>query len=164
MPTEPSASPVSPHATAVTAAIEANKHRPGALMPILHAIQDALGHVPEEAVPEIAGALNLTRAEVHGVISFYHDFRSAPPGRHLMRICRAESCQAVGAEALISHARSRLGVDFHGTTADGAITLEPVYCLGNCALSPALMVGKEVFGRMTPARFDALVDDLRRAP
>lgn len=162
MPTEPTTSPPAPHAAAVTAAIEAHKQRPGGLMPMLHAIQHAVGYVPEESVEEIARALNLSRAEVHGVISFYHDFRSSKPGRHVLKICRAESCQAVGAEALIAHAKRHLGVDFHGTTTDGAITLEPVYCLGNCALSPALIVGEEVHGRVTPERFDALVTDLRK--
>jgi formate dehydrogenase subunit gamma len=162
MPTEPTTSLPAPLAAAVTAAIEANKDRPGALMPMLHAIQHAVGYVPEDSVEEIARALNLSRAEVHGVISFYHDFRRSAPGRHVLKICRAESCQAVGAEALIAHAKRHLGVDFHGTTPDGAITLEPVYCLGNCALSPALLVGEEIHGRVTPARFDALVNDLRK--
>jgi formate dehydrogenase subunit gamma len=111
----------------------------------------------------VAQALNLTRAEVHGVISFYHDFRDHPPGRHLLKICRAESCQALGADALVAHAKKRLGVEFHETTTDGAITLEPVYCLGNCALSPAVLVGEDLRGRMTAETFDALVDELRGA-
>jgi formate dehydrogenase subunit gamma len=128
---------------------------PGALLPVLHGIQDELGYVPPEAVPMIAGVLNLSRAEVHGVITFYHDFRDTPPGRHQIHICRAESCQAVGAEALIAHAEKKLGVTFHETTADGRITLEPVYCLGNCA-------DRQVHGRVTPARFDALVAGLER--
>lgn len=137
---------------------------PGALLPILHGIQEELGYIPPDAVPMIAGALNLSRAEVHGVITFYHDFRDTPPGRHQVHICRAESCQAVGAEALIAHAEKQLGVTFHGTTADGRITLEPIYCLGNCALSPAITVDRQVHGRVTPARFDALVAGLELAP
>jgi formate dehydrogenase subunit gamma len=148
---------------AVSAAVAEHVGRPGPLLPILHAIQERLGHVPAEAVPSVAQALNLTRAEVHGVISFYHDFRDHPPGRHLLKICRAESCQALGADALVAHAKKRLGVEFHATTSDGAITLEPVYCLGNCALSPAVMVGEDVRGRMTAETFDALVDELRGA-
>ncbi len=148
---------------AVSAALAEHVGRPGPLLPILHGIQERLGHVPAEAVPAVANALNLSRAEVHGVISFYHDFRDHPPGRHLVKICRAESCQAVGADALVAHAKASLGVDFHGTTGDGAITLEPVYCLGNCALSPALLVGEEIRGRMTPAKFDTLVGELRGA-
>lgn len=150
--------------TAVQAAIEANQHRPGALLPILHAIQHELGYVPAEAVPDIAGALNLSRAEVHGVISFYHDFRSEPPGRHLVHLCRAEACQSMGADALVDHACKRLGIEFHGTTGDGAISLEPIYCLGNCALSPAMMVDGELYGRVTPARFDAIMHDLESTP
>ncbi|MEO8032128.1 MAG: formate dehydrogenase subunit gamma [Gemmatimonadota bacterium] len=130
---------------------------PGALLPILHAIQDDLGWVPAEAVPVIAHALNQSRAEVHGVVSFYHDFRTTPPGRHIVHVCRAESCQSMGANALVEHAKQRLGVDFHGTTADGAVTLEAIYCLGNCALSPAIMIDQELHGRVTPGKFDALM-------
>lgn len=159
MPTE-SASAIT---EAVTRAIGAHRERPGALLPMLHQIQDSLGYVPASAVPAIAEALNLSRAEVHGVISFYHDFRETPPGRHLVKICRAESCQAVGADQLVEHACRALGVEFHGTTIDGAITLEPVYCLGNCALSPALQVGNDVYGRMNPKGFDRLVADLRKS-
>ena len=136
---------------------------PGALLPVLHGIQDELGYVPPEAVPVIATTLNLSRAEVHGVITFYHDFRDTPPGRHQIHICRAESCQAVGAEALIVHAQKRLGVTFHETTTDGKVTLEPIYCLGNCALSPAITIDRRVHGRVTPARFDALLAQMERA-
>ena len=130
---------------------------PGALLPILHDLQDRLGHVPRDAVPEIARALNLSRAEVHGVVTYYHHFRSEPAGRIVVQVCRAESCQAMGAEALFKHAIERLGCKEHGTTADGAYTLEPVYCLGLCALSPAMVIGDEVHARVTPARFDALI-------
>ena len=144
--------------------IEAHRDRPGALLPILHAIQDQLGHLPPDAVPIIAKALNLSRAEVHGVVTFYHHFRSAPPGRHVLRICRAEACQAMGAERLVAHALTTLGMQNMGeTTADSAVTLEAVYCLGNCACSPALLVDDDLYGRVTPERFDAIVSDLRQA-
>lgn len=133
---------------------------PGGLLVILHAVQDELGYIPPGAVPVIANALNLSRAEVYGVISFYHDFREQPRGRHHVRLCRAEACQSMGAEALLQHACARLGVGLHGTTADGAVTLDPVYCLGNCALSPAMLVDDELYGCVTPARFDALMGDV----
>lgn len=135
------------------------KDRPGPVLEVLHAIQAALGHVPGEAVALVAEALNLSRAEVHGVVTFYHHFRSAPPGRHVVQVCRAESCQAVGGEALAAHARARLGVDFHQSTSDGEFSLEPVYCLGNCACSPAVMIDGQLHGRVTPQRFDALLDE-----
>ncbi|NDE35286.1 MAG: formate dehydrogenase subunit gamma [Gammaproteobacteria bacterium] len=140
------------------------KTKPGALLPILHAIQDALGYVPPDSVSLIADELNLSRAEVHGVISFYHYFRSTPPGRHTVYICRAEACQAMGSEALEAHAKAALGIDYHENTCDGAITLEPVYCLGNCACSPSIMVDKKVHGRVSPERFDDIMDSTRSAP
>jgi formate dehydrogenase subunit gamma len=136
--------------------IEANQHQPGALLPILHAIQKALGYVPAETVPVIADALNLSRAEVHGVITFYHFFRQKPPGRHVIQLCRAESCQAMGGAALEVHAKAVLGIDYHERTGDGEFSLEPVYCLGNCAASPAIMIDDRVYGRVTPDRFNAL--------
>lgn len=143
--------------------IDARRAMPGALLPILHAIQDAFGWVPDEAVPRIVAALNLSRAEVHGVISFYHHFRTRPPGRRVVQVCRAESCQAMGGEALEAHARASLGVDWHETTADGSVTLEPVYCLGNCACSPSIRVGDDILGRVDAQRFDAIVAGLRAA-
>ena len=133
------------------------KDQPGALLPVLHGIQASLGYVPEEAVPLIAREMNLSRADVHGVVSFYHYFRTRPAGRHVIYLCRAESCQAMGAAKLEQHVKARLGVDFHETTKDGAWTLEPVYCLGNCACSPAMMIDNELKGRLTPERFDALL-------
>lgn len=142
--------------------IEQRKHEAGALLPILHGIQDALGFVPAAAVARIAGALNLSRAEVHGVVGFYHYFRTTSPGRHTVRMCRAESCQAMGANQLIEHARAKLGIDFHETTADGQFTLEPIYCLGNCALSPAMMVDGEIHGRVTPARFEEVIGQVKK--
>jgi len=131
------------------------KDLPGALLPVLHGVQQALGYVPELSVPLIARELNLSRADVHGVITFYHFFRNKPSGKRVIFVCRAESCQAMGAVALEQHIKQRLGVDFHETTVDGAYTLEPVYCLGNCACSPAIMVDDELKGRVTPKQFDA---------
>jgi formate dehydrogenase subunit gamma len=136
--------------------IERHRHQPGALLPLLHAIQDALGHVPAAAVPAIAEALNLSRAEVHGVITYYHFFRSEAPGRHVVQICRAEACQACGADALLAQAETILGCASHATRADGAVTLEPVYCLGLCASSPAIQVDDRLHARMTPERLQQL--------
>ena len=133
--------------------------QPGPLLQVLHAVQNRLRYIPDAAVPIIASALNLSRAEVHGVITFYHYFRRRPPGTHVVQICQAESCQAMRAEDLTRHAKNRLGVDFHQTTADGMFTLEPVYCLGNCSCSPAVMIGDELHGRVTPERFDALIEE-----
>jgi formate dehydrogenase subunit gamma len=147
---------------AVTAAIEANRTLDGALLPVLHAVQRRLGHIPPEALPAIAHELNLSRAEVHGVLTFYHWFRTTPPGRTVLHLCRAEACQALGAARLEAHARQSLGVDFHGTTPDGAVTLEPVYCLGNCSLGPSMLVGERLHGRVTPERFDTLVAEARK--
>lgn len=143
--------------------LEERKDHPGALLPILHGIQDALGYVPREAIAQIALGLNLSRAEIHGVVSFYHYFRTSPPGRHTVYLCRAESCQSMGANQLVEHAKAKLGVDFHETTPDGAFTLEPIYCLGNCACSPAMMIDDEVYGRVTPERFEEVVRILKEA-
>ena len=133
------------------------KELPGALLPILHAVQEALTFVPKDAIPLIARELNLSIAEVHGVVTFYHYFMQERPGRSVVHLCRAEACQALGSVALEAHVKSRLGVDYHGTTSDGAITLEPVYCLGNCALGPSMMIDQQLHGRVTPERFDALL-------
>jgi formate dehydrogenase subunit gamma len=134
---------------------------PGGLMPLLHAIQDGIGYVPESSYDAIAKALNLSVAEVHGVVTFYHHFRTTPPGHQILQICRAESCQAMGSEALEAHIKQYLNIDYHQTTADQAITLEPVYCLGNCALSPNVMLGDEVYGRMTSTALDTLIEDAK---
>jgi formate dehydrogenase subunit gamma len=147
----------------VEAAVTAHHGRIGPLLPVLHAIQDKLGHIPPDAVPMVAGALNLSRAEVHGVIGFYHDFRSEPPGEHIVHLCRAEACQSMGARDLERHARERLGVNFGQTTADGLFTLEPVYCLGNCACSPSIRIDDEIHARVSPARFDELIARLEEA-
>lgn len=145
----------------VTTIAQAHRDLPGALLPALHAVQDALGWVPDNAISIIAEELNLSRAEVHGVVSFYHHFRRQPPGQHIVQICRAESCQAVGARALEAEARAQLGIDYHQTTADRCITLEPVYCLGNCACSPAVRVNDEIHGLMDSAKLTSLLESLR---
>lgn len=136
------------------------KGTPGPLIQILHAVQDSLGHIPPAAVPIIADALNLSRAEVHGVVTFYHYFRQAPAGKHVVQLCQAEACRSMHSESLTAHAKQRLGIDFHETTSDGRFTLEPVYCLGNCACSPAMMIDGELHGRVTAERFDSIVQDL----
>jgi formate dehydrogenase subunit gamma len=146
----------------VAQAIAYHKEKPGALMPVLHCIQDSIGHIPPESVELIAAELNLSRAEVHGVITFYHHFRQTPPGRHTIQICQAESCQAMGSVALTEHTKSLLGVDFHETTADQEFSLEPVYCLGNCACSPAVMIDEEVYGRVTNESLEKLLIEIRK--
>jgi formate dehydrogenase subunit gamma len=146
----------------VDAAIARLRATPGACLPILHAIQDELGFVPPAAIDRIAAGLNLTRAEVHGVVTFYHDFRSVPPGRTVLKLCRAEACQAMGCTRLERHLRDAHGAGFGATTADGALTLEAVYCLGNCALSPSALLDGKLLGRVDEARLDAIVAAARR--
>lgn len=135
---------------------------PGPLLQVLHAVQDGLGYIPPAAVPVIADALNLSRAEVHGVVTFYHYFRQTPAGKHKVQICQAEACRSMHCDVLTEHAKQKLNVDLHQTTADGTITLEPVYCLGNCACSPAIMIDGELHGRVTPERFDSLIAGLSK--
>jgi formate dehydrogenase subunit gamma len=135
---------------------------PGALLPILHALQDEFGYVDKAAIPLIADALNISHAEVHGVISFYHDFRHAPPGRHILKMCRAESCQSMGCEGMIRHVENRLGVKMGETTEDQSFSVEAVYCLGNCALSPAVMLDGKLFGRVSSEVADFLIDSAQR--
>jgi formate dehydrogenase subunit gamma len=137
------------------------KDKPGALLPILHGVQDALGYIPTDSIPHIAKALNLSRAEVHGVISFYHYFRDTPPGKHTIHLCRAESCQSMGSKQLETHVKSKLAIGFHETTPDGKFSLEPVYCLGNCACSPAMQIGNEIYGRVSPDLFDSTINELK---
>ncbi|MFP5480165.1 MAG: formate dehydrogenase subunit gamma [Alphaproteobacteria bacterium] len=127
--------------------LDAHRGLEGPLLPILHAVQEAFGHIPETAIPQIAKALTLSKAEVHGVVSFYHDFRSAPAGRHVLKLCRAEACQTMGADAVADRIKKALGIDWHETTADGRVTLEPVFCLGLCACGPAAMVDGRLVGR-----------------
>jgi formate dehydrogenase subunit gamma len=131
--------------------------KPEMLVQILHAFVDRYTYISEAAVRQIADELNLSRAEVHGVVSFYHDFRTEPRGKRVVRICQAESCQAMGSRELTAHAEASLGIGFGETTGDGEITLEPVYCLGNCACSPALMIDDQVYGRVDSAKFDRLM-------
>lgn len=135
--------------------------RPEMLVQILHGFLERYQCVPPEAVPQIANELNLSRADVHGVVSFYHDFRKQPPGETLIKICQAESCQAMGSRVLTAHAQEVLGIELNETTPDGRVTLEPVYCLGNCACSPALMINDKVLGRVDKVAFDRLLDEAR---
>lgn len=141
--------------------LAAHQRLEGPLLPILHAVQAELGYVPQLVLPQIAKALNLSKAEVHGVVSFYHDFREAPAGRHVLKLCRAEACQAMGADRVAAHAQSTLGVDWHETTKDAAVTLEPVFCLGLCACGPAAMIDGRLVGRCDEARVDALIAGVR---
>jgi len=131
--------------------------RPEMLVQILHAFMARYAYISDEAIRQIADELNLSRADVHGVVSYYHDFRTEPPGRHIVKICQAESCQSMGSRALTEHAENVLGVAMNATREDGGVTLEPVYCLGNCACSPAVMVGERVFGRVDAGRLDAIL-------
>jgi len=134
----------------------------GSLLPILHEVQEEFGYVPQEALPVIAQELNLSRAEVHGVVTFYHDYRDHPAGRHVLKLCRAEACQSMGGDALAERVKALLGIDFHQTMLDGSVTLEPVYCLGLCACAPAAMLDGEVYGRIDDAMAAELVAEARR--
>lgn len=149
--------------SALEAVVAQHKAMPGAMLPILHAIQETVGYIPSQAVPLIAQELNVSRAEVHGVITYYHYFRQTPPGRHVVRICRAEACQAMGGDALAAHAKAALACDFHETTQDRAFTLEPVYCLGQCACGPAIMIGDDLHARVSPDKLNRLLDAKRGA-
>jgi formate dehydrogenase subunit gamma len=151
-------------AEVVRSALQGNRRKPGPLLEVLHAIQARLGFVPPAAEPLIAEELNLSRAEVHGVVTFYHYFREQPAGKHVLQLCRAEACQAMGANKLAQYVKRRLGTDFHETSADGRFTLEAVYCLGNCARAPAAMVDGELVGCLTESGFDALVASLGKTP
>lgn len=153
-----STEPVSPEK--IAAVIDDHMHLEGPLLPMLHALQARFGHVPQMAVPMLADALNISKAEVHGVVSFYHDFREVPAGRHVVKICRAEACKSVGADQLGAATLARLGVEWHGTTKNGAVTIEPVYCLGLCACGPAAMVDGKVVGRVDSARMDAILQEV----
>jgi formate dehydrogenase subunit gamma len=141
--------------------VDALKDQEGALLPILHGIQHEFGYVPEETVPLIADALNLSRADVHGVVTFYHDYRKHPAGRHVLKICRAEACQAMGSEAMIARATELLGIGFHETTGDNAVTLEPTFCLGLCACAPAAMLDNQLIGRLDEDKLREIVAEIR---
>ena len=137
--------------------VERHGARQGAMLPVLHEVQECLGFIPPDVVPLIAEGLNVSRAEVHGVITFYHHFRQTPPGRHLIQVCRAEACQAVGAEQLAAHIGRRVGCEFRETSDDGNFSLEPVYCLGQCATGPAVMIDGVVHARVSTSHFDMLL-------
>ncbi|WP_312797775.1 formate dehydrogenase subunit gamma [Tianweitania sp.] len=141
--------------------VDAFKGQDGALLPILHGIQEEFGYVPDETVPVVADALNLSRADVHGVITFYHDYRKHPAGRHVLKICRAEACQAMGGEAMAERAMELLGLNFHETSADNAVTLEPVFCLGLCACAPAAMLDGQLIGRLDDDKLREIVAEVR---
>ncbi len=145
----------------VEAHVQSLRSMPGALLPILHAIQDDIGYVPEQAYPAISHALALSIAEIHGVVTFYHHFRRHPVGQHILQVCRAESCQAMGADKLEAYIKATLGIDYHQTTVDGAITLEPVYCLGNCACSPAVLMDEELHGRVDSQKINEIISEAR---
>lgn len=147
--------------TRVREILDAHRGMEGALLPILHAVQDAFGHVPEQALPIIAQDLNISNAEANGVMTFYHDFRARPAGTHVLKLCRAESCKSVGADALAAHACDRLGIDWHETTPDGRVTLEPIFCLGLCACGPAALIDGKVVGRLDAARLDQIIGGMR---
>jgi formate dehydrogenase subunit gamma len=154
--------PASTEITSRTAAIiQELKGLEGPLLPILHGIQEEFGHVPQDALPVIAEALNISRAEVHGVVTFYHDYRSHPAGRHVLKLCQAESCQSMGSDAIAAKLKQLLGIGFHETTRDGSVTLEPVYCLGLCACSPAAMLDGQVIGRLDDEKLDEIVAEVR---
>jgi formate dehydrogenase subunit gamma len=142
--------------------IAENSHLEGPTLVILHALQETFGYVPEAAIPMVASALNLSRAEVHGVFTFYHDFRREPAGRHVLKLCRAEACQAAGGDALAARAEAKLGIALGNTTADERVTLEPIYCLGLCATAPSAMLDGRLVGRLDEARIDALVAEAQR--
>ena len=148
-------------ATRTLAVVEEWRDAEGPLLPILNGVQKEFGYVPDEALPVIAKALNLSRADVYGVVSFYHDYRDQPAGRHVLKVCRAESCQAMGGDEMADRLREALGVDWHQTSKDGAVTLEPVYCLGLCACSPAAMLDGEVIGRLDEHRVGEIAAEVR---
>jgi formate dehydrogenase subunit gamma len=145
-----------------TEIIAEHTHLEGATLVILHALQEAFGYVPEPAIPMVAEALNLSRAEVHGVFTFYHDFRHKPAGKHVLKLCRAEACQAAGGDALAARAEAKLGIAIGHTTADERVTLEPIYCLGLCATAPSAMLDGRLVGRLDEKRLDALIAEAQR--
>jgi formate dehydrogenase subunit gamma len=144
----------------VSKAVQKYADVPGGLLPLLHEIQAGLGFIPKDYVKIIASGMGLSRAEVHGVISFYHDFHDQPRGQTTVHVCRAEACQAMGSRTLEAHVKARLGIDYGGTTTDGRFSLEPVYCLGNCACSPSIRIGDDVYARVDTDRFDELLENI----
>jgi formate dehydrogenase subunit gamma len=148
-------------ASRTAAIIQELKGLEGPLLPILHGIQEEFGHVPQDALPVIAEALNISKAEVHGVVTFYHDYRSHPAGRHVLKLCQAEACQSMGSDAIASKLKQLLGIGFHETARDGSVTLEPVYCLGLCACAPSAMLDGEVIGRLDDEKLDEIIAEVR---
>lgn len=159
---KPEIQPTTPVQIAAAAICARHGNKPDELLEIFHEMQHDLGYVPEETLPIIAKVLNRSRAEIYGVLTFYHEFHRHPVGKHVVKICRAEACQAMGTDELCQHAESKLNVPLGGTTADGAVTIEQVFCLGNCALSPAVMVGEKLYGRVDPKRFDEIIAGLEK--
>ena len=155
---QPASTEIEAHAASI---VDDMKDLEGPLLPILHQIQEEFGYVPQEVLPVIASKLNLSRAEVHGVVSFYHEYRKHPAGRHVLKLCQAESCQSMGSDAVAARVKQALGIDFHQTTLDGAVTLEPVYCLGLCACSPAALLDGEVIGRVDAEKIDEILAEVR---
>ena len=149
--------------TQLQAILETHRHEAGALLPILHALQDTLGHIPDWSVADIAQALNLSRAEVHGVVTFYHHFRTSPPAAHNLQICQAEACQARGSRALTTHAEQALGCSLHGRSSSHDLDLQPVYCLGLCATGPNIMLDDKLVSRVDAARLDRLLNGVKEA-
>lgn len=158
MTTQPASTEISSRTTAV---INELKGLEGPLLPILHGLQEEFGYVPGESLPVIADALNLSRAEVHGVVTFYHDYRNHPAGRHVLKLCRAEACQSMGGDAIAAKLQQLLGIGFHETTKDGSVTLEPVYCLGLCACAPSAMLDGEVIGRLDAEKVEEIAAEVR---
>jgi formate dehydrogenase subunit gamma len=158
MPMQPASTEIASRTAAI---IQEMKGLEGPLLPILHGIQEEFGHVPQDALPVIAEALNISKAEVHGVVTFYHDYRSHPAGRHVLKVCQAEACQSMGSDAIAAKLKQLLGIGFHETTRDGSVTLEPVYCLGLCACAPSAMLDGEVIGRLDDEALDAIVAEVR---
>ena len=148
-------------ASRTSAVINELKDLEGPLLPILHGLQDEFGYVPDESLPVIARALNISNAEVHGVVTFYHDYRRHPAGRHVLKICRAEACQSMGGDALAAKVQQLLGIGFHETAKDGSVTLEPIYCLGLCACAPAAMLDGEVIGRLDADKLEEIAAEVR---
>lgn len=151
-----------PSQVAALAVCARHGNKPDELLEIFHEMQHELGFIPEDTLPIVARALNRSRAEIYGVLTFYHDFHRHPVGKHVVKICRAEACQSMGTDELCRHAESKLNIPLGGTTADGAVTIEQVFCLGNCALSPAVMVGEKLYGRVDPKRFDEIISSLEK--
>ena len=147
--------------TRIREILDAHRGQEGSLLPILHDVQHTFGYVPEEALPIIAADLQISKAEAHGVMTFYHDFREKPAGRHVLKICRAEACQTMGADAIAEQACRKLGLDWHETSKDGRVTLEPIFCLGLCACGPAAMVDGKLVGRLDEAKLDKIIGGLR---